>query len=187
MVKGRDTSESRESMLTPKGIFAELVKLRNEVGGNLYIRLSLVQTLLDSHGWMPVLGVTSLASAITALEEECFGDICGAMGLPEMLEVLKEVPDEKEWRAAKYNLRKLHQQMLAKRPKKATIVEVREPALKASFTLGGFEELRKENKELRRQLKLLTMRNRKLQRALKRILANLFCPDALQGNTPLPD
>ncbi len=102
-------------MSSSRELFAELVRDRELAGGNLYQRLKKVNRLLSDRWWVedPAGGGGDESRAIDRIEEQCFGPEAG-MSLPEMLEVLVAVPEEKVWKQQKYNLRKMHQEMKAR-------------------------------------------------------------------------
>lgn len=91
--------------------FAELIELRNQTGKVLFHRINLAKVLLQDHEWVesPSGGGGDESIAIDRLEEECFGD-CG-YSLPQILEILEEVPQERTWKANKYNLRRMYAEM----------------------------------------------------------------------------
>lgn len=149
-------------------IYIELVNLRNQAGTNIYQRLKLADQLLSDRDWVcrPDGGGGDESRAIDRLEDDCFGDLCGALSLPQMLEVMHATPDEKVWKQNKYNLRKMWQNMkdaqAASRPTSRPQGEVPLPP-------DPMKVLRNENKELRKEIKVLKEENRKLRKALKRV------------------
>lgn len=145
-------------------VFAELVDLRNKAGKSVYHRLTLAQRLLTDKDWVraPEHGGGDESRALDRLEEECFGDLCGALSLPQLLEVLHHVPDEGDWKRNKYNLKRMHEEM--KMVTKGPPVVVQRPA--PQDELAYFKE---ENAELKRRVKVLEQENGKLRRMIQRI------------------
>jgi hypothetical protein len=103
-------------MSSSQELYVKLVNLRTEAGERLYERLSIANKLLSDRAWVddPAGGGGDESRAIDRLEDTAFGDICGAVSLPEMLEILHRVPDKKTWAANKYNLKKMHAELRAR-------------------------------------------------------------------------
>lgn len=150
-------------------LFAKLVKLRNESGEALYARLCLAKTLLEDREWVeaPQHGGGDLSRAMDRLEAECFADICGALSLPQMLEILREVPQQKTWKASKYNLRAMYAEMQARRS--PTPTTPRQPTTKGDQYEQlklRVQELMEENKQLRKDKKELQARLDRIHKVL---------------------
>lgn len=151
--------------------YAELINLRNAAGQNIYQRLTLADAILSDRDWVtaPDGGGGDESRAIDRLEEHCFADVCGALSLPEMLEILHHVPDVRTWEKNRYNLRKMHAEYKERtRPRKTPAPEA------APSTRPAPEEqvkaLRKENADLKHENAELRREVRKLRRLLKRFL-----------------
>lgn len=145
-------------------IFAELVDLRNKAGKTVYHRLTLARDLLVDRDWVcdVARGGGDESRALDRLEEECFGDLYGALSLPQLLEVLHHVPDEAVWKRNKYNLKRMWEEM--RLAAQGPPVVVQRPAPQDELSV-----LKAENRELRQQIKLLTQENGKLRRMIQRI------------------
>lgn len=145
-------------------IFAELVNRRNQAGRAIYDRLVLVQQLLTDKDWVQASehGGGDESLALDRLEEECFGDLCGALSLPQLLEVLHHVPNEADWKRNKYKLKQMWDEMKAR--SRGPQVIVQKPAPQDELNL-----LRNENRELKQQVKMLTQENRRLHSMIQRI------------------
>lgn len=98
-------------------LYAQLLNMRNEAGAQLFQRLRLAKQLLSDQQWVAEDegGGGDEATALDRLEDECFADICGAMSLPNMMEILERIPTETTWKANKYNLRKMWTELLNRR------------------------------------------------------------------------
>lgn len=90
-------------------LYARLISLRDKAGETHFERISLAAQLLTDRGWVedPQGGGGDEGKALDRLEAECFGDICGLISLPRLLEVYAAVPDVEDWRRAKFNLPKI--------------------------------------------------------------------------------
>lgn len=172
--------------MTASETYTKLVELRNSSGDALYERLKLAKTLLADRDWIEdeTKGGGDESIAIDRLEDECFGD-CG-MSLPLMLEVLRAIPAKSTWKANKFNVRRMHAEMLARRaaalpqpkatatncpPAPQPIVDpktrkIEEMQTKVTDLATELRELRAENRELREE-------NKKLKAALTKIRQNV--------------
>lgn len=104
-------------MLAAEQIYVQLREKR----GSTYDRLTLADQLLKDVEWvaLPTGGGGDLSSAYDRLEEDCFGDLVGDLGLASILEVLHYFPRRKDWEAHKYNFRRMWAEMRsAQRPLK---------------------------------------------------------------------
>lgn len=99
-----------------RGLFSELVRDRDTAGTNLFQRLKKVNRLLSDREWVrdPTGGGGDESRAIDRIEEFCFGPESG-LSLPEMLEVLAAVPQESVWRQKKYSMRKMLEEVKARK------------------------------------------------------------------------
>lgn len=141
-------------------IYAKLVEYRNQAGEMLFARLNLANQLLSDKGWVEAIdgGGGDLGRALTKLEKQCFADICGALSLSAMLNVLHEIPDENEWKVQKYNLRKMYLKMQGINRKPKTEGPTKTETIRIlkeenARLLNKIEKLEKENQELRTKLR----------------------------------
>lgn len=177
--------------MSPREIFAELVRMRDTAGKNLYRRLKLVDQLLSDRGWVedPTGGGGDASRAIDRLEEHCFGDLCGALSLPQLLELLECVPQESIWKQKKFHLRRMFEEMKARKDAEKQVNQrVRDARLNPPPSgVGGNgrsipvppipgKSLEEVNKELKAQLKQkdqeisqLRHENKRLRRAVKKL------------------
>ncbi len=164
-------------MSTSKEDFVRLLDLRNQAGATLHQRLVLANKLLSDKEWVddPTQGGGDESRAIDRLEEECFGD-CGGMPLPEMLEVLHQVPELSVWKRNKFNLRKMSAELKARQDAKrnakrgATIPPVPVFGTPAPETSQDeTKRLKLELKEAHTRIRELMGENRKLRRAVHRL------------------
>jgi len=187
-------------------LYVRLVNLRDSAGERLYERLNLADKLLSDHAWVEAAdgGGGDESRAIDRLEDTAFGDICGALSLPEMLEILHRVPNKETWKKNRYNLRKMHAEMVA-RNKASTSTAKAASASKggtSSPSVGGtpaavggdgtpqhqqhavtpedeVKRLKQENREKDRKIADLERQNRKLRVALKRLQAAVTAMQAV--------
>src|ERR1700722_10779062 len=77
-------------------LYVRLLAMRSESGSLVYKRLQLCNSLLSDHEWVESQegGGGDEGKAIDRLESECFGDLCGLMSLPQLLEVIRAIPSE---------------------------------------------------------------------------------------------
>lgn len=192
--------------MTPDGVtltvtthetYARLIELRDRAGGLIYERLTLADRLLSDRAWVeaPECGGGDESRAIDRLEEMAFADLCGALSLPEMLEILHHVPDEKTWKANRYNLRKMHREMKDRlRPpvppakglaavaaatatgNEKTALPEPTPRLPEPMAADETAALRRENADLHRRVQELTRSNERLTRTLERMRRMLSVP-----------
>lgn len=154
-----------------RALYVRLVDLRNEAGAKLYHRLCLARDLLTSHEWVEDLagGGGDESIAIDRLEDTCFADLCGAVSLPDLLEVLRRVPAEKTWKANKYNLRRMWAEMKA-RAKGAAPPRPRQERIEGEDARDRLiRRLREECTELKEAIRTLTKENLALKRAVRRV------------------
>lgn len=168
-------------------IYLELVALRNVAGQSLFKRLTLARNLLRDHDWVQekTKGGGDESIALTRLEDHCFADICGALSLAEMLEIIEHIPDIRRWEKNKFNLKKMYREWKeGTKPKKRNQPE--EPVILDPDALGPpFQDSERsriatEADRLRRQLSevhdrlhrleeensILRIENKRLKRAL---------------------
>ena len=149
-------------------MYVRLLNLRNSAGQQMYQRLTLCQRLLADRAWVesPEGGGGDEGRALDRLEDECFGDVCGAMSLPQLLEVLEKVPSESAWKANKYNLRKMWAEMKAH--------NAPAPLKRAKSAAGDpkdakIERLEGELAAFREKVRELEHENRRLRAAIDKI------------------
>lgn len=133
-------------MIAGELIYANLVDLRNKAGQTILDRLKLADQLLKDKEWveLPTGGGGSLGLAYDRLEDDCFADLCGAVGLANLLELLHEFPREQTWVKNKFNLGKMWAELSAKRkPTKSTNgkVHTSAPARKEYIHPAEFTQL----------------------------------------------
>lgn len=148
-------------------MYAELIRLRNNAGEVLYKRLKIARDLLADREWVqsPEQGGGDEAQAIDRLEEFCFAEVCGALSLSQMLEILREVPQQAAWKANKYNLRAMYAEMRARRVPAAVL----EPQHQQRGTNAQIEQLKTKIQELMEENKQLRKDKKELQTRLDRI------------------
>lgn len=107
--------------MTGNEMLAKLIEMRDRAGVNHYERIALAGRLLKDREWVesPAGGGGDEDKAITRLEEDAFADLCSAVGLPQLLDLLHHYPDQKDWRRHKYNFRRMWAEWKAKQKPKA--------------------------------------------------------------------
>lgn len=92
--------------MTTSAKLAELKKLAGEAGKSIYRRLGLVRDIM-ADGEYVIAHYGNEAKALETLEADCFGDLCGARSLSELLAMLADFPAEEKWKQSKWNLSRL--------------------------------------------------------------------------------
>lgn len=166
--------------MTPNTIFLKLLKMRNGSGKLLFRRLTMTQELISNKGWVKALefGGGDEGRALDRLESECFGDICGAMSLPNMLSLLRAIPSEKTWQANKYNLKKMWLEMIARKPKTKRKKDMEAKDKKIVQLTAQLDQAKEEVKEwkarchdLNSEVKALKAKLKDANREAKRVFA----------------
>lgn len=163
---------------SPREILARLISLRNNAGTNLFLRLKLANQLLSDREWVedPSGGGGDASRALDRIEEDCFGPEAG-MSLPEMLEVLAAVPQEKVWKQNRYNLKKMWLEMKecqeAGRRSAAPVPEKKPspsptPAMQADPVLEQ-ASLEEENRKLREELKAANHKLKEQDKVIRKL------------------
>lgn len=177
--------------LNPREVLARLISLRNNAGGNLYLRLKLADGLLSDREWVedPSGGGGDASRAIDRIEADCFGPEAG-MSLPEMLEVLVAVPQETVWKQNRYNLRKMLDEVrerkeAARRTAPSPKAKQTEPAatkatsafsdrdLEMDQMEGENKGLKQEVSDLKDQLKEANVKIKEQDRVIRKLRASL--------------
>lgn len=111
-----------EVQATGKALYLQLVEMRNEAGERLYLRIQLAAKLLADKAWVddPAQGGGDEGKALDMLEDTCFADICGAISLPQMLEICRAVPSKATWKTNRYNLRRMYAEMQERKKAEAS-------------------------------------------------------------------
>jgi hypothetical protein len=125
-------------------LFARLVLIRDKAGAAHFQRVQIAAKLLADKTWVEdeAGGGGDEDRALTRLEQDCFGDICGLMSLVQLLELYNGVPDFKDWKTARFNLRRLWADYRAKQNPEPARRTQKGPRRVASYvTPSTFEEL----------------------------------------------
>lgn len=114
-------------------MFAKLQALRDQAGATHYVRVKMAQQLLKDRAWVRASdgGGGDEDIAIGRLEEMCFADLCGVVGLPALLDLLEHYPEQVDWFRHKFNLRKMWAEIKAKQPAR------KKTQAKPTFTRNG--------------------------------------------------
>ncbi len=109
-------------MKTGRETYVALLNLANAAGAQHYERLRLAHGLLRDEDWVfdPQGGGGDEGKALALLEAKCFADLCGAVTLPELLDVYEFVPEVEEWKKANWNFRRLLELTRERRRSKPT-------------------------------------------------------------------
>jgi hypothetical protein len=86
--------------------FAELKNMLNEQGQKILHRLRLAAELLSDAEWL-MSTKNDEGAARDLLEDECFGDLCGALTLGQLLRIYQHFPNEADWKESRWNLKSL--------------------------------------------------------------------------------
>ena len=164
---------------TPQEIYTELLRLRDQGGQALFLRIGLADKLLSDRTWIsaPEGGGGDESIAIDRLESECFGDV--ALSLPELLELFHAVPGEATWKRNKYRIRKMLDELRARQQARTETARTHRSDSGGTHTPGAgrisetpaqtVERLRAELRLRDAEIKELKERNRKLSKAVKRL------------------
>lgn len=162
--------------------YAALLTMRNEGGKNLYTRLKLADELLSDRAWVedPARGGGDESTCLDRLEGQCFGDVTGVISLPELLELLREVPEEKVWKQNKYQVRRMHAEIKARREARrpvstptTTKKKTEEPAEIVERQRQEIGRLKKTVRQQAREISTLRKQNQKLHKLVRRIRKDL--------------
>lgn len=102
--------------MTGNQIYVRLMSMRDKAGKDHFERIKLAQALLQDKDWVESEsgGGGDEDKAITRIEENCFADLCGVMGLPQLVEIYNAYPNVEDWITHKCNLREMWSRMKAK-------------------------------------------------------------------------
>jgi len=98
-------------------MLTKLKALVGEVGKVHFERVALAYKLLGNKEWIESEFNGDDWKAAEFLEEECFGDLCGAMSLWDLLKIRQHFPKEADWARCKWNLAKLMAECKTDTPK----------------------------------------------------------------------
>ena len=106
------------------GIFARLIDMRDQAGQRHYERIALADKLLKDVDWVesPTGGGGDEDKAINRLESECFADLCGVVGLVQLLDLYHHYPNVSDWKRHRFDLKRMWAEWRAKHrpePRKA--------------------------------------------------------------------
>lgn len=151
-------------------LYVRLINLRNDSGNLLYERLKLARTLLADREWVEAAehGGGNESVAIDRLEAEAFADVCGAMSLPQMLEILRAVPQATVWKANKFNLRRMYAEMRERETPTPTPTPTQTAPVQDRRDVK-IAELKQELQAAREEVKTLRQENSRLHQRLDRI------------------
>ncbi len=152
-------------------LYARLLNMRNESGKLLYQRLRMCKELLGDREWVAAAdgGGGDEAVAMDRLESECFADICGSMTLTQLLQVIDAVPTETVWKANKYNLRKMWNEVIQRRKVSKGPKSKQAPMEHKTREQRKIEHLEAEVQFARDRIKELEGENRRLKVIVDRI------------------
>lgn len=103
--------------MTAAEMIAKLKTLAAKAGESLWERANLAKKLLDDRDWIAREMNKDEGKAREFLNAECFGDLVGAMGLDQLLEILSAFPNKEQWQESKFNLRLLWAKTVERRNK----------------------------------------------------------------------
>lgn len=173
-------------------VIAKLKEMAGKAGEAVYERLKLASQVLDDNAWIAEAHNGDEFAAQKAIEDGCFGDLCGAMTLGELLTVFRAYPSIEAWRPhfnlkammAKYEAAQTQAATEQDKPartviKKADYEAVTRKLEDADYQLKRerealraketeVERLRRENEELRIDKARLEGQVKELERILER-------------------
>lgn len=88
-------------------LIARLKELAGKAGHNIYERLKTVDVLFKNQLYVNAGYGDDECAALDKLEEEYFGDLCGARSLGTLLTLYRAYPDTQIWEDHKWNLQRL--------------------------------------------------------------------------------
>lgn len=141
---------------------ARLTDLTHKSRETIYERVWIADHLLSDREWVesPAGGGGSYSKAIDRLQDDYFGEFCGAITLPQLIDLIQGVPDPAEWKRRKYNLSAMFD----------ALKEAQKPAQQTrerTSIQDQLQLLRQENRQLKVQVRKLTRQNRALLKALQ--------------------
>jgi len=95
--------------------------------------------------------------------------ISGALSLPEMLDILKGVPQLSQWKAMKFNLRKLHMEMKGRQKAKTHPTAPISPPREPRTIEEKYKAVQNEKQLLLREIADLKRENRRLRTAVSNL------------------
>lgn len=138
-------------------LHARLLQLRDHAGASHYQRVQVANRLLKNKEWVEALdgGGGNVDKALTRLEQEAFPDLCGSVGLCQLLDLLHNFPDVEVWKKNKFDFRKMWADWKAKQkptPAKANPRPAAQAATKSYTPPFQLEDLTpaKQKEEYRR-------------------------------------
>ena len=167
---------------------------------SIFESIALAESLLSDKEWVtrPTGGGGDYGTALDRLESSFFGHLCGAITLPDMLELIQEIPDEAKWKRRKYNLKAMvtdlkDRKRQTRETEKRVNVEEHErsaPGEGEDPVKTREQELFEENKVLRAKvreqdeiIKDLKKRNRKLTASVNQLQAAFTNLSVLSSNS----
>ena len=146
--------------------YTRLISLRDQGGQNILERIQLAMKLLGDKSWVEDIsgGGGDESSAMDRIKEAAFGDC--ALTLVQLMDLVREVPDAKTWRANKYNLRAMYAESVM-RKRADRLVHAGPPREKMSDLRDRIAALTIENDQLRGQVRDLQKEVRLLRKQQK--------------------
>lgn len=132
-------------MSNSRQLLARLKSLLGEAGRNYYERIKIAESLLTDRQWVASEHGGDDYKAAEVLEDEYFHDLCGLMGLWDLLHIYRRFPELKDWEANGFHLRKMFDQLKAEhRPVRTE---------RRTARVADLERLEAEKKDAECQLK----------------------------------
>lgn len=89
---------------TTAQLLADLGRLRNRSGESAYKRITIAAKVFADKEWIATSHTGDAYAAAEYLQNEYFGDMCGAVSFLKLLEVYTRFPALDDWRANKFNV-----------------------------------------------------------------------------------
>ena len=102
--------------MNSNSIVSRLKELAGKAGQAIHERLGLCIELLKDKEYVAA-HFGDEGNALDRLEDDCFGDLCGARSLPELLEVYRAFPEKAQWEQHRWHLGRLVAEWDRTRPK----------------------------------------------------------------------
>lgn len=158
--------------MDPQALLTELRTLQGQAGANYYRRTALAAQLLADRQWLEAEHRGNEIKAAKAIEDVYFHDVCGLLSLWDLLAIVRKFPDEAQWAARGYHLRRLREACKVKGKKRtrrqATLAELYAAQQALERAQAELDEVRPRLKSLERENERLKGRVEELERILER-------------------
>lgn len=130
--------------MTTSEKIVQLHSMLGKAGEMHFERIKLAKEIISDNQWIVTNFNGDEQRAAETLEEDYFGDLCGAINFWRLMNIIEVFPDVEEWRKHKFNLTKLSALVDSKQKKK--------PNHRWSVTQREYEQVEEERNRFRRLL-----------------------------------